>query len=129
MTTKAAAALYLAQHLHDVDERKIAFYSPQNKPLEELPIIYGFNNGGDPGWMDAVALSADGHVLGGHVCSDEGYMPYDLGILENSRSSKPEGYRKHYPDGYKMEFVPSENISSHEGLQAALAAHRGRIDE
>lgn len=122
MTTAVAAALYEAQHVFEHQGRGVAVYNPHNKPITELPVIYGFNNGGSAGWLSAVALAQDGTCLGGHCCSAEGYMPHDLGILEGTRPDRHEGqYRPHYPDGYRMEFVGYDDIEAHAGLKAALA--------
>lgn len=127
MTTPAAERLYLAQHLCEWEGKGYAVFNPLARPLEELPVIYGFNNGGSPGWFSAISLAEDGTVLGGHVCSHEGYMPYDLGILEGSRPDRHEDqYRKHYPDGYRMDFVPTEEIPSHECLQASIKAAQSK---
>jgi hypothetical protein len=121
MTTPAAARLYEAQHLYAMEGKRTAFYNPLQKPIDELPIIYGFNNGGSPGWFSAVAIAEDGTYLGGHVCSSEAYMPHDLGILEGTRLDRHEkDYSKHYPDGYRMEFVPSSEIKTHEKLNEAF---------
>ena len=46
MTTPAAERLYLAQHAHEMEGRGWAVHNPHGKPLDELPVIYGFNNGG-----------------------------------------------------------------------------------
>ena len=47
-------------------------------------------------------------------------MRADLGIIEGSRPDRHEqSYRKHYPDGYRMDFVPFE----HEGLRLAIKRH------
>ena len=124
MTTAAAEALYLAQHRMEHEGRRWAVHNPHSKPLEDLPVIYGFNNGGAPGWFSAVSIAQDGHVLGGHCCSNEGYMEHDLGIIEGSRPDRhEESYRKHYPDGYRMEFVRTADLKEHQGLAAAFAAH------
>ena len=121
MTTPAAAQLYLAQHEVALEGRRAATYNPHNRPLAELPTIFGFNNGGSAGWYSAVALAEDGVCLGGHVCSHEGYMPADLGVLEGTRLDRhAEDYQKHYPDGYRMEFVPTAFIAAHAGLKAAI---------
>ena len=96
-------------------------YNPHNKPIEELPVIYGFNNGGSTGFMHAVAISEDGHALGGHLCSNEGFMLGDLGILKGHRRDRHEGqYQKHYPDGYRMDFVPHKDVENHKALQKAF---------
>lgn len=124
MTTKAAAHLYEAQHLLEMEGRKVAFFNPLNRPIADLPVVYGFNNGGSPGMMDAVLLAEDGTCLGGHLCSSEGYMPHDLGILEGTREDRHEEFRKHYPDGYRMEFVRFENAREHEGLNVAFKRYQ-----
>ena len=120
MTTPQAAASYLAQHLKEWEGKGYAIYNPHNKPVEELPVIYGFNNGGSDGWYSAALISEDGHGLGGHACSHEGYMPSDLGVLEGSRSDRHEDFKKHYPDGYRMDFVKYGDVKNHEGLKLAF---------
>lgn len=100
-------------------EMKFAVYNPHDKPVDELPAIYGWNNGGSPGWLHAVLLAEDGVGMGGHVCSAEGYMPHDLGLLEGSRPDRHEGFRQHYPDGYRMVWVPTSEVQTHPGLEAA----------
>ena len=129
MTTPAAERLYQAQHLYQMEGRRPAVYNPHGKPSEELPIIYGFNNGGSPGWYSAVLLAEDGTGLGGHICSDELYMPHDLGILEGTRPDRHETFRAHYPDGYRMEFIPSELVLTHPGLEAAYQLNQANAAE
>ena len=119
MTTEAAANLYLTQHLFDVQGRKRAVYNPHSKPVGELPVIYGFNNGGSSGWLQAVAMAQDGEVLGSHVCSHEGYMPHDIGMLEGN-TYRAEAFTKHYPDGWRTEFVDHAGIPAHKGLNEAF---------
>lgn len=124
MTTKTQAMKYLEEHLESVSDRKWAVYNPLDKPLEELPVIYGFNNGGRPGWYYAQLISEDGMGLGSHVCSDECYMEFDLGILEGSRSDRHVIFSEYYPEGYKMEFVKSDDINSHQKLQCAFELNK-----
>lgn len=119
MTTPAAARAYLAQHQAEWNGRPTAVFNPHGKPVDELPVIYGFNNGGSRYWRHGQLLAEDGTALGGHACSDEGYMPHDLGILEGSRPDRHEHFRAHYPDGYRMVFVPRSEADTHPGLEAA----------
>ena len=119
MTTPAAAALYEAQHVYRHEGLRNAVFNPRSKSLDELPTIFGFNNGGSPGWMSAVLLAEDGTCLGGHCCSSEAYMPADLGVLEGTREDLHAAFREHYPDGYRMEFVRGEEVRNHPGLTAA----------
>lgn len=119
MTTKAAAALYEAQHVYEHEGKGWAIFNPHSKPVGELPIIYGFNNGGSNQWYDAVLLAQDGHCLGSHTCSSEAYMPHDLGVLEGTRPDRHETFQKHYPDGYRMVFVGAAEVPTHPGIDAA----------
>lgn len=123
MTTPAAEALYQAQHNFEHQHKGNAVFNPHDKPVAELPVIYGFNNGGSTGWYSAVLIAEDGTELGGHVCSHECYMRHDLGILEGTRPDRHETFREHYPDGYRMEFVGYADVRTHEGLTAAWAKH------
>lgn len=130
MTTEAAEAAYLAGHTLSMAGRGWVTYNPHNKPAHELQVIYGFNNGGAPGWWRALALAEDGTPLGAHVCSSEGYMPHDLGILEGTRPDRhAEQYQPHYPDGYRMEWVPSAKKESNEGWKKAVAACNAKYAE
>lgn len=126
MTTPAAAALYAAQHVYQHEGRPVAVFNPHDKPMDELPVIYGFNNGGSSGWMSAVLIAQDGKGLGGHCCSEECYMPHDLGILEGTRADRHEAFRGHYPDGYRMEFVGRSAVKAHPGLMAAIKINQSR---
>lgn len=123
MTTPAAAANYLSDHLADWHAKGYALHNPNSLPVEKLPVIYGFNNGGSAGWYQAHIIAQDGTPLGAHICSHEGYMRADLGVLEGSRPDRHETFRAHYPDGYRMDFVSSADFTGHEGLSAALAAY------
>lgn len=123
MTTPAAEALYLEQHRSIYSGMPWAIFNPHDKPTEELPVIYGFNNGGSPGWYAAELLAEDGTPLGGHLCSHEGYMEADLGIVEGSRPDRHENFKKHYPDGYRMEFVPFNCVENHAKLNAVFEKH------
>ena|SRR3990167_987684 len=120
MTTERAAELYLAQHRYETEGRRWAIYNPHNRPVEELPVIYGFNNGGSPGWYSGQLIAEDGHALGGHICSHEGYMESDLGILEGSRPDRHEHFREHYPEGYRMQFLTLKQVRNHVGLDRAI---------
>lgn len=101
---------------------EFAVFNPHGKPVETLPVIYGFNNGGSPGWFSGCLLAEDGTHLGGHICSHELYMPGDLGVIEGRRADRHETFRAHYPDGYRMDFVGYADVHQHSGLKAAIAA-------
>lgn len=121
MTSPQAAARYLHEHTSSLSGRTKMVYNPLNKPVEELPFIIGFNNGGQYDWLEAIAVSEDGHFLGSHICSHELYMENDLGILEGTRPDRhADSYSKHYPEGYRMDFVPWNKLKDHELLNKAL---------
>lgn len=91
------------------------------------PKIYCFSNVVGGGDGIAYAIAEDGTVLGSHWCSHEVYVPGDLGVTEGSRADRHEqDYAPHYPDGYEMEFVPSSEVRTHKGLQAALKLNQDR---
>ena len=87
-----------------------AFYNPNNIPIDDLPIIFGFNNGGYRGWYVAQLIAEDGTALGGHICSNEKYMYEDLGIWEGTREDRHLWFKQHYPDGYRMLFVSYSHV-------------------
>lgn len=129
MTTPQAAAQYLAEYQSRMGNLPLAAYNPHNKPMEELPTIYGFNNGGASDWLEGCIIAESGHCLGGHICSHEGYMPGDLGCLEGSCDDRHADFRKHYPNGYKMEFVGSASVRTHAGLRAAYERNQALPNE
>lgn len=120
MTTPQAAAQYLNEHLSQHINKGYAVYNPHNKPIEILPVIYGFNNGGTSDWLSAELLAQDGTPLGSHICSHEGYMLHDLGILDGTRPDRHETFKEHYPDGYHMDFVSYDDVPNHSGLTQAI---------
>jgi hypothetical protein len=96
-------------------------HNPHTRPIDDLPIIYGFNNGGRQGFgYHAVAIAQDGTYLGSHFCSDESYMMTDLGLVEGSRPDRKIVYDEHYPGGYRCLFVPGHAILECEGLLQAF---------
>ncbi len=105
MTTPKAAANYLAEHMSVWGDKGFAVYNPHDLPVDDLPIIFGFNNGGGNEWYYAQLIASDGMGMGTHICSHPSYMPHDLGIVESSRPDRHEGFRERFPRGYKMEFV------------------------
>lgn len=126
MTSKAAATIYEAQHNYRFAGNPVAVYNPNNSNIDNLPVIFGFNNGGSPQFFMAQLIAEDGTPLGNHACSAESYMPHDLGILEGTRPDRHEMFRGHYPSGYRMEFVPSSEYTDGKPparLQAAIDAY------
>ena len=82
--------------------------------------IYCFCNGGSPGWLNAMAMADDGHVLAQHCCSDIGFVPHDLGI---GSDWKHNHYDEHFGAGnWTLEWV-AEPLK-HSGLLAAYALNQ-----
>ena len=82
--------------------------------------IYCFSNVVGGGDGVAYAMGDEGTVLGSHFCSHEGYVPNDLGVAEGRRPDRHETYKKHFPNGYEMEFVRASDVDDHKGLQEAI---------
>lgn len=129
MTTPMAENLYLAQHLYEMEGKPYATYNPKNVPIESLPVIFGFNNGGSLGWFIGQLLAEDGTGLGGHMCSNEGYMRHDLGVIEGSRPDRHEDFKKHYPDGYRMAFVGYNEVDQCKPLLKAFELNQAKHKE
>ena len=91
--------------------------------------IYCFSNVKGGGDGEALAMAADGVVLGSHWCSHEGYIRHDLVDDNGFRSDLQKAYADHYPDGYEAELIPHADIDGHEGLQAAFALNKALPDE
>lgn len=83
----------------------------------EKPKIYGFVNGGSPGWYSVEAISEDGVFLAGHCCSHPGFGPHDIGVTSTWHH---ESYQKYYPDGYEVIWVED---AKDERIKAAYAKH------
>lgn len=98
-------------------------FNPDGKPVSELPVIWGFNNGGPPDWLSGQLLADDGEFLGGHICSNEAFMPSDLGCEKGTRPDRHETFRAHFPGGYRMEFVGGKDVAAHKGIKDAYALH------
>lgn len=79
--------------------------------------IYGFVNGGSPGWYVVEALSEDGDFLAQHVCSTPAYGPHDIGVVGTLQHEK---YEKAYPEGFEVIWI--DDVDD-ERLKAAYAKH------
>ena len=91
--------------------------------------IYCFSNvvGGGDGM--AYAMGDDGVILGSHWCSNEDYVPHDLGVEDGSRPDRHITYAEHFPDGYAMEFIRDKDIDKHEGLKKAFELYQKLEEE
>lgn len=91
--------------------------------------IYCFSNVVGGGDGIAYAMGDDGVVLGSHWCSNEYYVPYDLGVEEGSRFDRHIKYAEHFPDGYEMEFIRAKDVNAHEGLTRAFELNQKLAEE
>ena len=85
------------------------------------PRIFVFCNSCSPEWHSFVALAEDGAALCGHVCSDHGFGPGDMGV---TTTNKHEHYAEHYPGGFEVEYAETRgkaDANAHPGLAAAIA--------
>ena len=114
----------------EINGRKVAVFNPNSVAVDDLPIIYGFNNGSCLGsFQSGVLLAEDGTRLGGHACSNEGFMLGDLGILEGTSPDRHEIFKDHYPDGYRMAFVSYSDVGANEGLLKAFELSKEITEE
>lgn len=71
-----------------------------------MPKIYVFPSHANPqGDCAYIAVAEDGEEIAGHVSSSEGFGKSDMGVTWPG-AAKHEAYRKKYPDGYELEYVP-----------------------
>ena len=85
--------------------------------------IYGFNNGGSPQFLHAVAIGEDGAFLTSHICTSELFMLHDLGI--KGSDWKHDIYDKHFGEGnWEIEWVATDQLKTHEGLNKAIKLNK-----
>lgn len=99
-------------------------YNPHGKPIDELPLISGFNNGGRHGTYSGVIIAQDGTVLGGHICSNEHYMLHDLGVAATGPEYRRVAFEAHYPDGCRTRFVSYADVQNDPIIQEALRLNK-----
>jgi|13_taG_2_1085334.scaffolds.fasta_scaffold04032_5 hypothetical protein len=103
-------------------EKHYVKHNPLNKPEDQLPVIYGYCEGGQLSNLVGKLIAEDGKFLGQHICSSEGWMYGDLGITDPD-SGRHKDFKEHYPEGYRMQFVSYNHVKHHVGLQDALVKH------
>lgn len=128
MTTQTKEFDRATAHVQEWGGVRNAVFNPMDVDPATLPIIYGFNNGGSPGFYYAQLIAEDGEVMGSHLCSHEGYMPGDLGIIEGHRADRHESFKMKYPSGYRMCFVPYDEVDTHPGLEEACLRNQAESE-
>lgn len=89
---------------------------------KKVPKIFVWCNSCQPEWHSALAMSEDGQVLAGHVCTNHGFIAHDMGILPDGW--KRETYAAKYPDGFEVVWV--EDPKNHPELLAACALNHAQ---
>jgi len=88
--------------------------------LKTATKIYVFCNGCSHQWHSATALSEEGLFLGGHICSDHGFIPGDMGVDgANDWANKRALYAAAYPDGFEVILSSAKSAE----VEAAYAKH------
>lgn len=71
-------------------------------------------------WLDCLSMSDDGHILGGHVCSDMQFIMLDL----HDRIDRLEKIKSHFKDEpYEVEILSYDDCldsTKHPGFTEAL---------
>lgn len=65
------------------------------------------------------AMAEDGHCLASHFSSHKNWSKHDIGLTSDWQH---EHYKKHYPNGYELEWV--DHPRTHPGLLAAYALNQ-----
>jgi len=106
-------------------------FNPHDKPIDELPTIYGFSKGNANETHFGCLLSEDGTLIHTKQSPTEFHLQYDLGILKDTQYEMHKYLRVYYPDGYRMEFVPSWKILNHGKLLKIMKIYgfNGIIDK
>jgi hypothetical protein len=77
--------------------------------------IYCFINGGNPYFLNVLALADDGNVLAGHASSNEYWAQHDIGINSDWKHNL---YKEHFPNGYELVWL--DNPMEDEGFKKAV---------
>ncbi|MCO5190368.1 MAG: hypothetical protein M9918_19530 [Anaerolineae bacterium] len=105
------------------DSRGYLTYNPHNLPSDSLVVVYGFpNQFVPPNNFVGILMASDGSACGSHVSSDEEWLRHDLGV-NNPASPKHHLLMATFPDGYRMDYVPYDEVEGHQGLDAAYEEH------
>lgn len=105
-------------------------FNPNGLPTDELPVVYGFDNGNsDDGFAIGVLIDADGERIAECETGDSEELQQELGLLGTPALMAALSIhcylnRKH-PDGYVTKFVKYEDVLKDPGLQEAIEKSGG----
>ncbi len=71
--------------------------------------------------LSGVALAEDGVLLASYVSSNETRLQHDLGIGSTKQHSK---YTEHYPDGYELVWVSTNELGARSNRDFEAAYQR-----
>lgn len=77
------------------------------------------NGGRGTDMQNVLALCEDGHCLGQHLSSSEGWAKHDIGITSDM---KHDSYKQHCPDGYDLVWL--DNPEDSDELKAAYTLNQ-----
>lgn len=110
---------FVAKHRHGKPIDPL-IYNPAHRPIDELPVIYGYVSGANPKGCLCLAVSSDGDYLGNRWCTSPEFMAYDLSLAIDGGCQMIKFYLERYQNGFRCVAVPHGEEDSHVGLQKAL---------
>lgn len=107
-------------------DHPLYIFNPHKKPEGELPVIYGFNNGGPTGRMNACLLAQDGSVIGSYMVAHESYIVHDLCLFGEENQGRLHACKLHYQGGFRFAYVGYEDAAKEAciGLRDAMLRYR-----
>jgi len=94
--------------------------------MSSKPKIFVYATAGSPGWFIGQALAEDGTSIGGHASSSISFAKHDMGITSDW---KHEGYKKHYPDGYELEWIEEKDLKEHAAFNEAFKLNQAQKED
>lgn len=96
---------------------RIMTWKRTNQMADKKKIFIFINTRYPDGDVIPIALCEDGHCLGSHMCSREGWISHDMGI---SSEWKHKNYNEHCGKGnWELIYVEEKNVKGHLGIDAA----------
>jgi hypothetical protein len=84
---------------------------------EALPKIFLFIEGENNWGVFPSALAEDGHCLAGYCSSNKSFAMHDIGF---NSTWKHDNYKKHYPNGYELVWLESDELEGNTGFLKAV---------
>ena len=81
--------------------------------------VYGFVNGGSPGFYEAVLCTADGECLAQHISSTHGWAWRDM---QRALDQQFDALKERFPEGVDSEWLEPESDPEHLAIVKAIDA-------